>query len=163
MSARFVSPLVQPCEACPTTDWAARRAWWQAEKRRLDTDWDGVVASMQSVSSFLDGCRLQPHRAPTVARDGVPSAATLQFEYEQKIRRRRELYGAAPTTVEAVMWTLRERRLAALKEPETRQRLAQLNEQQLVAIADRLQRVRPHIAPPWSDPEIDQLLAWRAG
>ncbi len=59
------------------------------------------------------------------------------------------------------MYGLRERQLAALKEPETRRRLAELSEEQLVEVAGRLQRLKPHIAQPWSDQEIAKLLVWR--
>ena len=68
---------------------------------------------------------------------------------------------AASSTVEALMWSLRQRGTAALKEPETRHRLAQLSEAQLIEVADRLQRLKPQIARAWSEQEIDRLIAWR--
>ena len=59
------------------------------------------------------------------------------------------------------MYSLRERRTAALKETETRRRLTEISEQQLVEVADRLQKLKPQIAQPWSEQEIARLLVWR--
>jgi hypothetical protein len=66
------------------------------------------------------------------------------------------------TVIEALMWSLRTRRTAALKEPDTLRRLAQLDEEQLVAVAGRLQKLKPHIAPTWTDQEIAELIIARA-
>jgi hypothetical protein len=78
----------------------------------------------------------------------VASAAELQSMYDAALRRERKLYGAAPTTIEAVMYSLRERGTAALLEPNCRRRLSELNERQIVDIAVRLQKLQPEIAPP---------------
>jgi hypothetical protein len=83
----------------------------------------------------------------------------LQYQYEQSIHNNR--HGAAPTVIEALMYSFRKRRTAALKEPDTQHRLARLNEDQLVEVADRLQKLKPQIAQPWSEQEIAQLLFWR--
>jgi hypothetical protein len=69
--------------------------------------------------------------------------------------------GAAASTVEALMYSLRQRRTAALKEPEIRGGLAELSYEQLVEVAARLQRLKPHIAQSWSDQEIAQLVIAR--
>jgi hypothetical protein len=65
---------------------------------------------------------------------------------------------AAASTVEALMYGLRKRRLAALKEPETMRCLAELSEAQLIEVVERLQRLKPHIARLWSEQEIAQLI-----
>jgi|SRR5215470_16190460 len=65
---------------------------------------------------------------------------------------------AAAATVEALMYSLRERGTAALKEAPTRPRLRQLSEEQLREVAGRLQRLKPHIAKAWTADEVDHLL-----
>src|SRR5262249_52494139 len=69
--------------------------------------------------------------------------------------------GAAASTIEALMFALRERGTAALAEGSVRQRLAQLNEEQVVKVGDRLQALLPRVAKAWSADEVRQLLeAW---
>jgi hypothetical protein len=73
----------------------------------------------------------------------VASAAELQSMYEAVLRRERKLYGAASTTVEAVMYSLRERGQAAISEPDCQRRLAELSPAQLRDVIERLDRLRP--------------------
>jgi transposase len=68
---------------------------------------------------------------------------------------------AAAMTVEALVWSLRERGLNALQEPATKRRLSQLNDEQLVEVGNRLQRFRPEIARPWTSDEIKELMRLR--
>jgi hypothetical protein len=69
---------------------------------------------------------------------------------------------AAASTVEVLMLALRERGVAALAEPAVRQRLAQLDEEQVVKVGDRLQALRPHVAKAWTASELKELAqAWR--
>ena len=97
---------------------------------------------------------------PLVAEHCVPSALALHRDYEQAIRRRDA--GRAPSsTVEALMHSLRERRLAALTEPDTRRRLADLSDEQVIEVGGRLQQLKPHIARAWSDQEIAELFITR--
>jgi hypothetical protein len=68
--------------------------------------------------------------------------------------------GAPQSVVEAVLYSLRERGVAALAEPATRHRLSQLSAEQVDAAGDRLQRWQSR---PWTPDEIKQLLkAWGA-
>jgi hypothetical protein len=92
----------------------------------------------------------------------VASAAELQSMYEAALRKQRTLYGAAPTTVEAAMYSLRERGTAALIEPDCRRRLFELNEQQILDVAVRLQKLKPEIAPAWGAEQIEQLFEAKA-
>ena len=85
----------------------------------------------------------------------------LQYQCEQSIRSNRRSHCTASSTIEALMYSLRARRTAALKERDTRHRIAQLNEDQLVDVASRLQKLKPNIAQPWSDQEIAELLIAR--
>jgi len=65
---------------------------------------------------------------------------------------------AAAATVEALMYSLRERGTAALKEAPTQRRLGALSVEQLREVAARLQRLKPHIAKAWTADEVDHLL-----
>ena len=68
---------------------------------------------------------------------------------------------AAVSTVEALIFGLRERGAKALRETHTRQRLTQLDDDQALEIAGRLQWFKPEIAPPWSAVEVEQFLELR--
>jgi hypothetical protein len=70
--------------------------------------------------------------------------------------------GAAPTTVEALMYSLRSRGTAALLEPDCRRRLSELSAEQTRAVAVRLQNLKPHIAPAWDADQISALLKVKA-
>jgi hypothetical protein len=68
---------------------------------------------------------------------------------------------AAASTVEALIFGLRERGPAALAEPRVQSRISDLDETQLHAIAERLEKLRPEIAGAWTSSEIESLAtAW---
>jgi hypothetical protein len=70
---------------------------------------------------------------------------------------------AAQSTVEALMFSLRELGTKALDEPDTQRRISELSEEQLHEVGARLQRLKPEIARAWSAEEIEQLAAaWMA-
>ena len=73
----------------------------------------------------------------------VASAAKLQAMYEAALRKQRKLYGAAPTTVEAVMYSLRERGQPATTEPDCERRLSELSAAQMCDVIERLDLLRP--------------------
>jgi len=62
-------------------------------------------------------------------------------------------------TVEALMFSLRERGTKALSEPDVKRRLFELSDQQVIEVGDRLQTLRPKIARAWSTEEV-KLLLW---
>ena len=68
---------------------------------------------------------------------------------------------AAASTVEALMFSLRERGVQALDEPDTRQRLSQLSDDQLAEVGTRLQRLKPEIARAWSGDDVEALMRLR--
>jgi hypothetical protein len=70
----------------------------------------------------------------------------------------REQERAAASTVEALMYSLRERGVKALEEPDTRRRLSLLSEEQLIEVGDRLLQLKPRIARPWTANEVEQLM-----
>jgi hypothetical protein len=92
----------------------------------------------------------------------VASASELQAMYDAALRKQRKLYGAAPTTVEALMYSLRSRGTAALSEPNCQRRLSELNERQLYEVAVRLQKLKPNIAPAWGSDQIKKLFEAKA-
>ena len=68
-----------------------------------------------------------------------------------------ELRGrAAHSTVDALMYSL-QRGIEAIPEPDNQQRLAELSEDQLLAVCQRLQNFKPNIAPAWLPEELDAL------
>jgi hypothetical protein len=69
---------------------------------------------------------------------------------------------AASSTVEALMYSLRERGTKALDEPETFRRLSELSDEQLRDVAVRLQRLKPEIAKAWTPAEIEVLTIVRS-
>jgi hypothetical protein len=74
--------------------------------------------------------------------DPFPSEFEMQAMYDAALRRQRERFGAASTTVEALMYELRTLGVAALAGPHCRRRLAELNREQLQEIIRRLMRLR---------------------
>jgi hypothetical protein len=75
-------------------------------------------------------------------RDIASSAQLLRFEDALRARHRAQ-YGAAQSTVEALMYSLRECGVAALSEPSTQRRLFELSKAQLAEVIARLNRLRP--------------------
>jgi hypothetical protein len=64
---------------------------------------------------------------------------------------------AANSTLEALMFSLRSG-VSALKEPDTRRRLSELSDEQLIEVCARVQRFKPEIGPAWSDDDVDTLM-----
>jgi len=70
--------------------------------------------------------------------------------------RRRD--GAPQPTVEALMYSLRERGTKALEEAATKRRLGALSDKQVVEVGNRLQ-----IARAWTRAEVETLFQARVG
>jgi len=86
-----------------------------------------------------------------------PTAWQLQAMYEAALQRERQKYGAAPTTVEALMVGFRSKGVAHLQEPNCRRRLAELSTAQLREVIKQLIYCRKTY--PGRDPGIgDELL-----
>jgi len=64
---------------------------------------------------------------------------------------------AAHSTVDALMYSLR-RGIEAITEPDNQRQLAELSENQLLAVCQRLQNFKPHIAPAWPPEELDAIV-----
>jgi hypothetical protein len=104
------------------------------------------------------GPRVPPKEAERdeAVRERFPTAWELQAMYEDSLRRQREKYGAAPSTVEALMWGLRTKGIAHLHEPNCRRRLSELSTAQLHKVIARLIQLRPEY-PAITDELIFQL------
>ena len=63
---------------------------------------------------------------------------------------------APSSLVEALMFSLR-RGTEAITEPDNQRRLAELSEDQLLAVCQRLQNFKPNIAPAWPPEEVEAL------
>jgi hypothetical protein len=68
--------------------------------------------------------------------------------------------GATDMTIEALMLSLR-RGPEALARPDTLDRLAQLNERQLIEVITRLQKFKHEIATAWTREQLEILIAAR--
>jgi hypothetical protein len=74
----------------------------------------------------------------------------------------RRRFPTPQVTVEALMFSLRSRGTAALTEPDWRRRLSGLCEAQLLEVAVRLQKLKPEIAPAWTEEQIKTLVKTKA-
>jgi len=112
---------------------------------------------------------LQYHKA----RDGRVSIVPYAPEEIARLRRLmdddisldrawHELHGrqsaAAASTVEALVFGLRDGLVALSKNPDRLRRLSELNAEQLCAVCERLQNFQPHIAPAWTPNEVKELI-----
>lgn len=76
---------------------------------------------------------------------------------------RTQLDGAPQPTVEALMYSLRERGTKALEEADTKRRLSSLSDRQVIEVGNRLQKLKPEIARAWSAAEVATLFQARSG
>ena len=63
---------------------------------------------------------------------------------------------APQATIEALMYSLR-RGTEAITEPDNQRRLAELSEDQLLAVCQQLQNFKSNIAPAWPPEEVEAL------
>ena len=80
---------------------------------------------------------------------------SLRHLIEQPTTNRRSR--AASMTLEALMYSLRERGVEALKERDTRRRLSELSHDQLVEVGRRCQALKLGRGP-WSEEDIETLM-----
>jgi len=67
--------------------------------------------------------------------------------------------GAAASTVEALVFGLRDGLAALPKNPDRLRRLSELSAEQLRAVCERFQNFQTHIAPAWTPNEVKALVA----
>ena len=93
-------------------------------------------------------------------RDLMKSMVSLDAVY-WKLNERRRQNGATASTVEALMFSLRERGLAALQEPATQRRMRELSDSQVIEVGKRLQALK--IGHAWADDEIETFMRVKEG
>jgi hypothetical protein len=130
------------------------RAWWAAEAARTRTDWrslaDAALEALVSVGIIpLDQSTFE--------------LACEQADREQLPRpsRSRAAMATPPTTIEALMFSLR-RGVNELAHSDSLRRLSELDGDQVKQVCRGVQAFPPGIAEPWSTIEVDALIsAWR--
>lgn len=126
-----------------------------------------VAASEMDLHDSVDGLQAAAVRTGLVALLGQDAVQAIMADAFTIVKRdetpAKHARGAARSTIEAAMFSLRERGTAALGEPDTQRRISQLNETQLHEVGARLQRFAPKIARPWIAEEIGRLIeTWEA-
>jgi hypothetical protein len=159
------------------TDAHHDRAWWHEEARRIGSDWSAVTRfSPACITCGADPCinpsfclarqrvdeevRQHPDAKTQSLRRLHKSSVSLERAYTELNRTPGR---AAASTIEALMFGLRERGVAALNEPKVQSRLAALSDVQLLEVATRLQKLKPEIARAWNGDEIETLIRFREG
>jgi transposase len=115
---------------------------------------------------FCRSCRRADRAAAKQRNDpALKRLCALMVEGVRIDRAWRELNRApdrvSASTVEALMYSLRERGTKALEEPDTKRRLSQCSDEQVIEVGNRLQRLDPKIARAWSADEVRQLIRAR--
>jgi hypothetical protein len=136
----------------------------RAEKKKppADDEYDGLSSTFAKLCREADEKQRRKLPDPRLERlrrlmDDDVSIERTCHEINHPTNR------AAASTVEALMLGLRDRGTAALAEGPVRQRLVQLDEEQVVKVGDRLQALQPDVARAWAPAEVQQLLeAWGA-
>lgn len=94
------------------------------------------------------------------AMGAAMSADDLGAIYLAALQKRRDEYGAAQSTIDALLYSLR-LGVEVLTRDDVQHRLAVVHEYQLREMIALLQKRNGKIAPPWQDSEIEKLIqAW---
>jgi hypothetical protein len=122
-------------------------------------------------STFAEACRRADERQRKKPRNRrldrlrslMDDDKVISFEAAYAaLERERRKHGAVRWTVEALMFSLRQRGTAVLSERDTKRRISELNKAQLIEVGDRLQLLKPEIARAWTPDEVRALVAaWR--
>jgi hypothetical protein len=157
------------------------RAWWAHNSRRAGTDWQGlgeamvkalasaginepVPSTLQRASELAnrgrqkvsDGEIIEPKRLERLRRMMADNVSLDQAWHELRDNR-----DAPRSTIDALMYGLRERGVATLNEPAAQRRLLALGDEQVREVCGRLQRLKPESARPWSADEVETLISTR--
>jgi uncharacterized protein HemY len=105
-------------------------------------EYDGLPLTFAALCRAADERQRRKPRDPHLERLRKLMSSTVSLERAyHELNKPRD--GAASSTVEALMYSLRERGAAALKEPPTQRRLAELSSAQVREVIGRLMRLRP--------------------
>jgi hypothetical protein len=132
-------------------DWAAVAAdAWEAPS------WEAAAREYHEARQRSGGKPPQPPDPLRLAL--LDPAISLEQAQRRLLERRRG--GAAASTVEALVYSLR-RGLDALAEPDAVRRLTELSDDQLLEVGERLRRLKPEIARAWSADDVAVLMQLR--
>jgi hypothetical protein len=149
MSAAFQrSRYVQSSKA---PDWAALAAdAWEAPS------WKAAAQEFCDTRQRRGGKPPQPPDPQFLAL--LDPAISLEQAQRRLLEPR--LGGAVASTVEALVYSLR-RGADALADPDAVRRLAELSDNQLLEVGERLRKLKPKIARVWSADEVATLIQFR--
>src|SRR5262249_10936127 len=122
----------------------------------LESDFDRFCTAADTRKARGEAPRyIEPFRWLKLS-DAIPSnweGMTIEglMAHFDRVRRRD---GAAASSVEALVLSLRQRGVTALAEPAMQRRLSELSEQQLHTVCNRMQRLKPKIARAWTPEQI---------
>jgi hypothetical protein len=154
MSAASRKPIYGQSHDATTPDWTAVAAdAWEAPGWR-----EAAVEYHKSCAARRAIVEIEPERLTQLRRLMAEDVSVEQAQRKLAEHRRN---GAAASTVEALVYSLR-RGVDALAEPDTVRRLAELNDDQLLAVGERL-RLQPDFARAWSGDEVAVLMRLREG
>jgi hypothetical protein len=100
---------------------------------------------------------IEPERLQRLRRLLTADDVSLQ-RADSEINSNRLRGRAADSTVEALMYSLRERGVKALDEAGACRRLAELSDEQTIEVGRRLRKLKPEIARPWTADEVSILM-----
>jgi hypothetical protein len=151
MSATSRKSIYGQSPEATAPDWAAVAAdAWEAPS------WEAAAREYHEARQRSGGKPPQPPDPLLLAL--LDPAISLEQAQRRLLEGRRG--GAAASTVEALVYSLR-RGVDALAEPDTARRLAELSDDLLLAVGERLRRLQPEIARTWSGDEVAVLMQLR--
>jgi hypothetical protein len=139
--------------ASDPVDWkeVAREAWEAPGWREAAVDYHKSCAGLRAI------VEIGPEEL-TQLRRLMADNISVEKAQRKLVERRRD--GAAASTVEALVYSLR-RGVDALAEPDAARRLAELSDNQLLEVGERLRRFKPEIAQAWSAEDVAVLMQLR--
>ena len=114
--------------------------------------WPAMAAGVREGPTRKAAAR-ECHQARDRSGDSPPPPPNPQL-----LTRRRD--GAAASTIEALAYSLR-RGVDTLTEPDAARRLAELSDDQLLEVGERLRRFKPEVAQAWSADDVAVLMQVR--
>jgi hypothetical protein len=150
-------PVISPAVSAGDTGWSAT----------IDAchDFLGIAfGEYSNMDTFERACREADRRAAARPQDPrlkrlrrlLEDDVSLERAYHELMRNR----PAPKATVEALVYSLR-RGVDALAEPPAVRRLAELSDDQLLEVGERLRKFKPEIARAWSADDVAVLMQVR--
>ena len=144
---------------------ASRKSIYGQSPDLTATDWTVVAADAWEAPSWKAAAR-EYHEARQRSGGKPPQPPdpqllalldpAISLEQGRRLLERRQ-GGAAASTVEALVYS-HWRGVDVLAEPNTARRLAELSDEQLLAVGERLRRLKPEIARAWSGDDVAVLM-----